>query len=286
MKILISVPTKDGGEGFLNLTNAIKKNIEFARSRGLIFTYEALLIINGNSEKPLRFIRQSPEVGKLFTVIKLDFLGKVKAMNYVLDRYTADFYVFYDDDVTFGEDMLYLAINSLQSNNNLKLVSFQTRALSYSGQGVFSRFCYDIINVRSLQRLYKGTDPFLFGRFIVARQGVFKIPNYIINEDLYLSIIYDGQYEILSQEILYQGEHSIAEHTRRVLRLVAGRRQLRKMFGEKYDEIHERYPRLIDRNRFKSIGVYYQLCYYLYKILRVYTNLIVANLRKHKTSHW
>ncbi len=59
MKISFLVPTKDGGEGFSELIKSIKSNINYAYEKGYDFKYEVVLIINGDSHKPLSYIKSN-----------------------------------------------------------------------------------------------------------------------------------------------------------------------------------------------------------------------------------
>lgn len=284
MKISFLIPTKDGGDGFSKLVESIKSNISYANNNGIYFEYEAILIINGDPRKPEKYIDSNKSVRNFFQVKKINLLGKIISINYLLTKTTSDIVVILDDDVYFKERLLFLALSKLKTNQDLKLIAFQNHALPYVGKNIINNFFYDIINIRSLKNLYVGIDP--FGRFLVCKREALTVPNEIINDDLYLSLIHDEHFLILPEEVFYMGEYSLLKHVKRVLRLKAGRDQLKKLFPELYKKLLNKSKRKIDQQKLESIGLYYKICYSLYKILRFVTNSIIVNLFKHRTSYW
>ncbi len=286
MKISFLIPTRNGGEGFTELFKSIRSNIDYSYTQGTYFDYDVLLIINGNSQKPLSYLKSNKNVYNFVKIKKVSVLGKIKSINSCLKDNTSDIIVILDDDVFFEKELLSFALGDLNSNPELRLVSFQTRALPYPGHNPLKRFSYDVINIRSLKKLYKNIDPFLFGRFIVAKRDVVVVPDYIINEDLYLSLIHDKYYLIRPEEIFYIGEHSIWRHTKRVLRIEAGRKQAKEIFGAVYNNILNKNEREIDLIKLGNLSLYYKICYNCYCILRFFTNSIISKLFKHKTIYW
>lgn len=286
MNILFLIPTKDGGEGFYKLMNSIKINISFAKKQGFDFSYKTILIINGNPRKPNSFLSLNNELDVFFNVIKVNFSGKIRAINHVLLKENSDIVVVLDDDVFFGEDLLFSALNKFRNESTLRLIGFKNQVTDYSGVNFITKFKHDIINARSLCDLYDNIDPFLFGRFIVCKKEYLVVPNDIINEDLYLSIINDKFFTILPEKVFYNGEYSIFRHIKRVLRIEAGRIQLSKIFKEEYNKITSKSIRKIDQKKVRELKLYYRICYFLYKKLRVLTNKIVPLFIKHKTNHW
>ncbi|HBD92841.1 MAG TPA: hypothetical protein DC057_01565 [Spirochaetia bacterium] len=261
MKISFLIPTKDGGDGFSKLAESIKSNINYANRNGLYFEYEVILIINGDPQKPEKYINSDENVRNFFQIEKINLLGKMVSVNYLLAKTTSDIIIILDDDVYFGEKLLFFALTELLINQDLRLVAFQNRALPYDGKNIINTFFYDIINIRSLKSLYMGIDPFLFGRFLVCKREALTVPNEIINEDLYLSLINDGHFLILPEEVFYVGEHSLLKHIKRVLRLEAGRDQLKKIFPESYEKLLNKNGRKIDQQKIKSIDLYHKMCY-------------------------
>lgn len=286
MKIVFVIPTKDGGEGFEKLINSINNNVEFASNKISDLETETYFIINGEVKKPLSFIENNKLINESAKVFIVDFLGKMKSINYCLNKVKADLYVMLDDDVYFEKELLYLALEEIKKDSSLRMVSFQTRALPYSGKNIISKFFYDVINIRSLKRLYGNVDPFLFGRFILSYPENLIVPDKIINEDLYLSIINDGKFKIRSEEVFYIGEHSIVKHVKRVLRIEAGRDQVAKLFGDKYKEITNKSKRTIDKDALRKLELYYRFCYFNYRILRFITNSVISKIFKHNKTHW
>lgn len=285
MKIVFLIPSKDGGEGFERLLDSIDQNIDFAKQSGIIFEVSIIFIINGKPGKPLRYLERF-NGRKNTEVLVVDFLGKTRAINWALKRTTSDLVVILDDDVFFNTHIIAQAIKVLKQDRRLQIVGFKNAAAPYNGGNMLKRISYDVINIRSLKDLYKGTDPFLFGRLLVARRSALIIPDNIINEDLYLSIINNGNYQILQEKVFYEGECSIKKHIKRVLRIEAGRKQVRDILGSKYDEAIKKTRREIDRKQFHSISLYYKICYYCYCLLRFFTNTLIPKFISHKTNYW
>lgn len=286
MNILFLIPTKDGGEGFYKLMNSIKVNIAFAKKQGVDFSYKVILIINGDPKKPNYFLSTDSDLRSLLNVIQVPFSGKVRSINHVLSQENSDVVVILDDDVFFGGDLLFSALNKFKNDSALRLIGFKNQVTDYVGVNFIDKFTHDIINIRSICDLYEIIDPFLFGRFIVCKKEYLVVPNDIINEDLYLSIINDKFFIILPNKVFYIGESSIFRHIKRVLRIEAGRKQLSKIFKEKYYKIINKSIRKIDQKKVKKLGLYYRICYFFYKKLRVLTNKIIPLFIRHKTSHW
>jgi|SRR3989344_1696009 len=280
MKIAFLIPSKDSGEGYLGVLESIERNVDYAFHAGFKFEYKIIFSINGDPTKPLSFLRNiflKPHVEVLTT----DRLGKVRSINLALEQIHPDFLVISDDDVTFSDTLLTHALQELTNNNDLQVVGFENLAIPYPGRNIFKQFSYDIINIRSLKDLFEGIDPFLMGRFLVMRRTAWNVPNEIINEDQYLSLVHDGKYKILKERISYEGASSLRQHIRRVLRLEAGRRQLAKLFKEQISVV-----RTINKQKLASLGLYHRTCYYLYGILRFFTNKITPFFITHKTNYW
>ena len=286
MNILFVIPTKDGGEGFNELMNSIKINIAFAQKQGFNFSYKTILIVNGDLKKPNYFLNRNNDLRLFFNVIEVNFSGKIRSINHVLLKDNSDIVVILDDDVFFGEDLLFSALNEFRNDSTLRLIGFKNQATDYSGVNFITKFKHDIINVRSLCDLYENADPFLYGRFIVCKKEYLIVPNDIINEDLYLSIINDEFFTILPNKVFYNGEYSIFRHIKRVLRIEAGRIQLSKIFKGEYNKITNKCIRKIDQKKVRDLKLYYRICYFLYRKLRILTNKIIPLFIRHRTNHW
>ncbi len=285
MNISFLIPTKDGGEGFEKLLFSIIKNVEYAKFNKVDMSYDINILINGDSEKPLKHLSSVSNI-KDINIVLTKAVGKVSAINDILPKIQSKYIVVLDDDIYFNKDLLYLAIKEIEDKPFLSLVSFQTRVVSSNGLNTINKFFYDTINIRSLKKLYKGIDPFLFGRFLFIKKEFLIIPNDIINDDLYLGIFYEDKYVIRPEKVYYIGEFSIKRHIKRVLRLEAGRRQIKEMFGNRYNDYLNKNKREIDKGKVESLSLYYKLCYYSYKILRVLTNSVITRFFKHKTRYW
>lgn len=284
MKISFLIPSKEGGEGFDRLFSCIKDNIKHAQSSGYQFSYEIKLLINGNTKKPLEYIKELDRPENLEVLITKK-IGKVSTINEALENLNSDYILILDDDISFEENLLKLAFDEI-TRGETKIVSFQTKALPYKNNSFIRKFIYDIINIRSLKKLYKGIDPFLVGRFILIKKDLFKVPDNIINEDLYLSLIYRDQYVIRPEEVYYVGESKILRHIKRVLRLETGREQVKEIFGSIYNDNAKKNQRIIDASKVEQLETYYELCYLGYNILRFFTNSVISKFFKHKTNYW
>jgi hypothetical protein len=134
--------------------------------------------------------------------------------------------------------------------------------------------------------LYKGKDTFLFGRFMAFKKNVFNVPPNILLEDLYLSIVLDGNYKIRPEFVYYNGLDSISKHIKRVIMLESGRKQVRKIMGTAYDVAQIKNRRILDDDKIKSLSTYYKFCLLSYNILRFFTNKIFSKIFNHKTVYW
>lgn len=284
MEIAFLIPSKDGGEGFQEVLRSIKRNIEYALRSGHVFSYKVIFVLNGDLTKPLSFLKkisQKPHT----EILVADRLGKVQSINYALERVQPDYLVISDDDVAFGEYLLTQALRELIENKNLQIIGFENQALPYRRHNIFRRFSYDIVNIRSLRGLFKGAGSFLVGRFLVMRKTAWNVPNEIINEDQYLSLIHGGKYKILTEKIFYEGVSSFRQHFKRVLRLEAGRKQIFQVFKDISKEPVSM-MRPIDRQKLVSLGLYHRICYHLYSVLRFFTNKVAPFFVSHKTNYW
>lgn len=285
MKILFLIPTRCGGEGFDKLIESIKKNINYINEQGWKLIFDVQFIINGNSDKPLKYLSSNAKLGNFVQIKIVDFLGKARSISYCLKEAKHDFVVICDDDIFFGENLIFNAINDLNRINDSRLIAFQNQVLPYSGRNIINNFFYDVINIRSLKKIYKEVDPFLFGRLMVAKRGVINLPDDIINEDLYLSILYSNHYIIRPEKVYYRGEHSILSHFKRVLRIQSGRKQVEKIFSLENNATEIR-KRVVDDIVLKNLSFYYLVCYYCYIALRFITVHIICIIFKHNDYYW
>jgi len=286
MNISFLIPTKDGGEDYLPLYSSILISVNYAKKKGITFNYSINFLINGNPHNPLYYIKQINQKNKKAETILCPSPGKIKALKLGLKKIESDIYIFLDDDVRFSKENLYLALSELLNNKKLKLVSFQPKTLDYPNKDFIGKLKYDIINVRQLKNLYKGVDPFLFGRFMVMRKNVFNVPSNILLEDLYLSNAINGEYIIRPEFVFYFGLSSISKHVKRVIMLETGREQVKKLFPNTYSSISQKNQRVIDENKVKSLSLYYKCCFISYNILRFFTNKIISKFFKHKNIYW
>lgn len=285
MNVAFLIPTKDGGEGFAKLLECIDKNVLYARAHGKEFVASIHILINGNPILPNAYLAKM-KLGSGVSVHQFFFSGKVRTINAFLENYTFDIIVLLDDDVTFEETAFNEALNVLSVDTHLQVVGFNNQAVPYSGKNMFRKIKYDVINSRSLQSLYEGIDPFLFGRMMVMKPDAFTVPDAIINEDQYLSMVHDGNYVILPNTVFYEGLSSILKHVRRVLRIETGRRQIKQLFPERYTKVQRRVARIINKQRLSTQSFYQKCCYSGYRFLRFWTNMVIVKLVCHRTTHW
>lgn len=286
MKIIIVIPTKDGGDDFEELIQSIKENINYLKAKGYRIQQEIIFAINGNPEVPLRLIRaiHNSSLDIEYKIIKKP--GKVRAINEAIKGLKGDLLITLDDDVSFPKHLLYKTLNTFEEKKNIQLVSFQTKLLPYKGKNLFRRFKYDIINIRSLRSLFKNVDPFLFGRFIALRGVSYPVPNKYILDDTYLNAFYYKKMIIHPDYVYSYGVDSILTHIKRVLRLEAGRKQMEVLHPIEWRELQTKSKRIIDQEKLSKEHLYYQLCFHLYNALRFVTNGILMKILKHKTVEW
>lgn len=284
-KISFIIPTKDGGEGFSDLVKSIENGIKYAIKKNPNLNFDINFVINGNPCKPQKYLNIiDPSKNKIVRLISPK-QGKVYAINYALRKINADIYILLDDDVVFDPDIIYNAIRDL-TYDDILLVSYQPKARTYPNKNPVRKIIYDIINIRSLKCLYQDKDPFLCGRFLALKKGIFSVPSEIMLEDLYLSVLLDGQYKIRKEYVYYYGLDTFIKHARRVIMLETGRRQVRSLFPEFYNKHQKTNTRIIDKARFNNLTLYYRFCYHSYCLVRFITNKIIAKIFKHKTVFW
>lgn len=286
MKISIIIPTKDGGEDFFELFNSIQAGVEYAKEKDNHLDFSINLVINGNPDKPLRYFKKYNQEKLKINCIISPLIGKVNAINYVLEKIDSDIYLMIDDDISFNKELIYKALSELVTNENLVLVSFQTKARPYKGKNIIRRFLYDVINIRALVSIYKDKDPFLFGRFLMIRRGFFTVPGELLLEDMYLSVLLDGKYLIKEDYVYYSGLSSLYKHIKRVIMLETGRKQVEKILPNEFPKVLDKNKRVVDQAKLNKINKYHQICYRSYNLLRFITNGIIARLFKHKRIYW
>lgn len=286
MKIGIIIPSSGGGEDFGPLLDSIDKNLKYLKKEIRYLQYFIIFALNGDYQKPKKYLQMIGTKGFKIKTIISEKPGKINAIKEAAKGNTADYLFLLDDDIVFNESLFYKAILEFKKHPNLKLVSTQPKTVDYWGTNPFRKFIYDIINVRSLRSLYKGKDPFLFGRFIVLKGCRYPVPSDIIVDDIYLSLIYFGKYKIMTDFVYTRGVDSFLKHIKRVILLETGRKQVRSIDMQKYDKVTNKMMRKIDYRKLKNEPIYYRLCFFLYNRLRYLTNNIIANIFTHKTTSW
>jgi len=286
MKLTIIIPTRDGGEGFQDLLSSIRDNLNYLNRIGIDVDYEVIFSVDGDPTKPLSFLRGVESRTIRYRYIEASNPGKVGAIREAAENANADILITLDDDIIFGEDLFWEVLLVFQTREDVDLVSFQTKTREYPGRNPFRKFLYDVINVRSLRSLYLGIDPFLFGRFIAIRGGDYPVPPGCIIDDMYLSIHFQGRYVIREKPVYSYGLDSLFGHTKRVLRLEAGRKQMAELYPETWREAQSLSRRVIDREKLAREGLYWRVCYYSYRLLRLFTNGVIAKILAHRGVDW
>jgi hypothetical protein len=285
MRLLIVIPTKDGGEGFQELLTSISLNLSRLNKKIDNLSYEIIFAINGDPEKPINFLN--------LTKTNLDFKykiydkpGKVYAVQETIKNADYDFLISLDDDIKFSEDLFLKSISLMNREKNIKVVGAKNICRPTTTKNFFKKFVYDSINIGLLKEIYKNDSLFLFGRFMVLRKGVYNISTDVLLEDLFLNMIYINHIKIINEKVYYYGVDSILGYIRRVVMLETGRAQIKNRFPEEYAYLRKRNKRFVNKNRMKELSLYYKTCFISYKILQFFTNNIMAKILKHKTIYW
>lgn len=285
MKLLIVIPTKDGGEGFQDLMNSIQRNIEFVKKELEDIQFKVVFAINGNPDKPLRYL-QNLKSDVDYNVFISTKEGKVAAALEVIKSNNIDYVISLDDDIKFESNLFYESIQCIQKNVDIKIVAAVNKCVELEKALFLRKFIYDIINVRSLNQLFLGKDPFLFGRFFMLKSTDYQVPGDIMLEDLYLNMLYINKIKILNNKIYYKGVDSLYKHAKRVLMLEAGRKQIRLIDPEKYELLQRINKRTIDEDKLRSLSFYDKICYRMYGIIRFFTNKVLNKIFRHRRIFW
>lgn len=285
MKLLIVIPTKDGGEGFQELLTSISLNLSNLKKKVKDLSYEIIFAINGDPIKPIHSL----------SLIKtnLDFKykiynkpGKVYAVQETVKDVDYDFLISLDDDIKFGKNLFLESISLMNTEEDIMIVGAKNLCRSTTSKNIFRKFIYDIINIGLLKEIYKNNELFLFGRFLVLRKDIYHISTDILLEDLFFNMKYIDHIKILNEKIYYYGVSTILHYIRRVVMLETGRAQIKNRFPEEYVNLRKRNKRAVDKKRMKELSLYHKSCYICYKILQFFTNNIIAKVIKHKTIYW
>src|SRR3989338_6203755 len=115
-KISFIIPTKDGGEDFADLVKSIQSGILYALKKDRSLQFDTNFIINGNPEKPLKYLKEIDSRQKNIQWLICPDKGKVNAIHYGLERIRASVYILLDDDVTFDSEIIHKTITELQND--------------------------------------------------------------------------------------------------------------------------------------------------------------------------
>lgn len=285
MKLLIVIPTKDGGEGFQELLTSISLNLSNLKIKIKDISYEIIFAINGDSTKPIHYLRLiKTNLNFKYKIYKKP--GKVSAVQEAIKDIDYDFLISLDDDIKFGETLFLESILFMNIEKDIMILGARNICRPTDSENIFKRFVYDIINIGLLKEIYKNDELFLFGRFMLFRKNVYHISTDILLEDLFFNMKYIDHIKILNERIYYYGVNSIFHYIKRVAMLEAGRAQIRNRFPEEYRNLRKRNKRIVDKEKIKKLPFYYKSCYISYRILRFFTNNIITKFIKHKTIYW
>lgn len=286
IKLLIVIPTK-GDRNSLNLVlECVNRSMCQLLSLITNFDYEIIVAVNNQNNVAMQDRLIDVTVCANVKVIETFPPGKVNAIIQVCKDRAADFILTLDDDVIFERDAIFKAFHELIKNTNVELVGYQSKIIPFSGTGVVNKFIYDTINIKLLRSLYKGVDPFLFGRFILIRGSDYPVPKQYIVDDIFLSLYYSDKFVILPDYVYTSGVGSLRKHLRRVIVLESARRQAKRLNPSRWETNHKQARRQIDLNKLRGENFYYKTCYFSYVILRFFTNKILAPLVTHTKVSW
>lgn len=285
--LLIVIPSRGGDVDIDKVLRCIESNIHYLGLMKYRVTYQVVVSINGIEDAEL-LDNHIPNASQHpnCTVLSIRNPGKVNAIIHACWDRQADYLITLDDDVYFEANTFYIALSVLSENPLIELVGFQSKILPYWGGNIFRKFIYDVINIKLLLSLYKGIDPFLFGRFIAMRGCNYPVPGNYLVDDIYLSLYYRGRYIIRPEPIFTYGQASIRKHIKRVILLENARRQVKNNFSMEWNINQQSCKREIDWSKLKTASSYYKFCYLCYSLLRLITNHIIAKIFRNQSLKW
>jgi len=289
MKILtIGIPTREGiyyKKCFYSLSRAVQAL--FMKE----WAVETIICINSPNadalEPEIKMItRELPQLNT--RIIKQDslLLGKSLAMKRIIAEAKGELVLFLDDDVEVEPDAIRVAMEIFENRSDIKLVGATPKIIRPIQASRWRNFIYDVINIQQIADVFAYPDPFIFGRFMMLRKrDVPDIPNDILNEDMYMQILFHPNVVKIKSFIRYRGVVYLNDHFKRVFRLMEGRKQAKVYAGgrltQKYfnDQLTKR---KLNFKKIIHLRPYFLFCFVCYRIIRILTYLLKPCLYKNK----
>jgi glycosyltransferase involved in cell wall biosynthesis len=289
MKILtIGIPTREGRyykECFYSLSKAVK--VLSVKE----WVVETIICINGPNTDALESeikmtTRELPQLNTRIIKQNSLLLGKSLAMKRIIAEAKGELVLFLDDDVEVGPDAIRVAIEIFENRSDIKLVGATPKIIRPIQASHWRNFIYDVINIQQIVDVFAYPDPFIFGRFMMLRKrDMPDIPNDILNEDMYMQIVFHPNVVKMKSFIRYRGVAYLGDHFKRVFRLMEGRKQA-KIYAEK--RLTQKYfndqstKRKLNFKKIIHLRPYFFFCFICYRIIRILTYLLKPCLYKNK----
>jgi len=286
LKLIIIIPTKGNLSNIKRLLLSLEENIDYSIKNNLLMEYSIIIACNTLEEQVFDAVETLIKIYENLEVVRTWPLGKVNAIHQAIKNKSSDYILTLDDDIFFSRDSIYNALFGLMNNSALDLISFQSKVLPFSGNNIIKNIIYDVINIKLLRSLYKETDPFLFGRFILIRGSFYPVPSQYIVDDIFLSVYYSGKFRILPNFVYTYGTGSLKQHIKRVNILESARRQVKSNFPEEWEINSQIYKRKLDFEKIRNEPLYYQVCFILYFLVRFVTNKIISKIMRYDNVFW
>lgn len=280
--VSICIPTR-AGDRYRELFLSLKKSfVNFTSA----WQVEILIGVNGaDAEMAVRSIKQIADslgLAASCQIIDLspEVMGKSAAMNKLVALASGEILIFLDDDVVFERNFLFSSLMAFIEEPNCILFGCCQKIIRPISGGRRRNFIYDIVNIQQIAKVFTGPDPFLFGRFLVIKkQDMPVLPLGLINDDMYLNILFYPRVKIYPGVVCYQGTRTLRGHFFRVLRLMKGRKQMRKYFNNRQLELYasdRSNQRRLDWQKIFKLSPYFFVCFILYRVIRLFIHLIIS----------
>lgn len=254
-RTILSLSTKNWGVETLICVNGPQNDLIEAEIRAII------------SEIPnlkARVIEQEPLL-----------VGKPLAMRKIKEEARGELILFLDDDVEVGDSTIRDALEIFETKPNIKFVGASPKIIRPISYSHWRNFVYDVINIQQIVDVFKFPDPFIFGRFMMLRKrDVPDIPNDMLNEDMYMQILFYPNTIKIKSYVKYRGLAYLKDHFKRVSRLMEGRKQVVEYAREALVKKYFRDPstrRILDFNKIIHLRPYLFFCFVCYRIIRALT---------------
>lgn len=274
MKLTIGIPTR-GNQEYSQLLSCLRKvQIDFsARSVGC----EIIFCINGNQPSAARArIQQAIADNNVANTVVLQqpthVVGKVAAMNRIKRKAHGEVLLYLDDDVMVSSTVVMQAVRDLYQGHTL-LVGCRHKIVRLITDSHWRNFMYDVINIQQIVDVFKYEDPIIFGHFLMLRKkDMPPLPADLINDDMYLSILFYPDIKMSSGYVFYEGVFQLTTHVIRVFRLMRGRNQAKKYLDQSKFKAYvsnKLNQRQVDMKKVFQLPPYFFMCFIFYRLLRI-----------------